>query len=271
MSSNNQLPNIVIAGFTGDRSGSMHSMEDAPSKGLFDWIIDQKKSVKDNSQVGKFFVSTFDDEQDIRINGENISETNVSLEQCKDWMLPRNMTKLYDSGIADLERLIQANEDYKRNMPRSLRGLDPKIIIVWACMTDGADNSSRHTMEDFKNKVKYAQDVHDIKCFFLGANQDAIMTGQKYGFSPDNSLTFGSSPDYASAAFRSASQAMRQVSSGQNDEGFTDSMRNLSAPSHTTNNILPIPIHRSLRQPAISGYNSPPSLQRSTICLSTGS
>ena len=30
-----------------------------------------------------------------------------------------------------------------------------------------------------------------MKCFFLAANQDAVMTGSRYGFSPDYSLTFG--------------------------------------------------------------------------------
>jgi len=228
--SKTQTPNIVIAGFTGDRSGSMCSMNNAPSDGLFSWINDQKKSIKDNSQVGKLFVSTFDDEHDIRIDGENITDVNVTLEQCREWMKPRSMTKLYDSAIDDLERLIQAKTDYEKNMPRSLKALDPKIVIVWACMTDGADNSSVHKMEDFKNKVKEAQDVHDIKCFFLGANQDAVMTGQEYGFKQDCSLTFGSTAPCAGNAMRSVGQVMRQASSGSQEVGFTQSMRVSSAP-----------------------------------------
>ena len=152
--SNQQIPNIVIAGFTGDRSGSMESMNSAPADGLFSWINDQKKSVEDNSQVGKFYVSTFDNEHEYRIDGDNISDTNVTIEQCKKWMTPRSTTKLYDSAISDLNRLIQAKQEYIQNMPRSLRGLDPKIVIVWACMTDGADNASEASMDDFKKKVK---------------------------------------------------------------------------------------------------------------------
>ena len=74
-------------------------------------------------------------------------------------------------------------------MPRSLRILIPKIVIVWACMTDGADNRLKHLWMILK-KVKEAQNVHDIKCFFLGANQDAVMTGQQYGFNARLSLTF---------------------------------------------------------------------------------
>ena len=225
-----QTPNIVIAGFTGDRSGSMCSMKNAPSDGLFAWINDQKKSVKDNSQVGKLFVSTFDDEHDVRIDGQNIADTNVTLEQCREWMEPRSMTKLYDSAIDDLNRLIQAKTEYEQNMPRILKALDPKIVTVWACMTDGDDNLSTYTMVDFKNKVKEAQDEHDIKCFFLGANQDAIMTGRQYGFQENCSLTFGSSERCAGNAMRSVTQVMRQASSGSQEVGFSESMRVSSAP-----------------------------------------
>lgn len=228
--SSNQIPNVVIAGFTGDRSGSMSSMGDAPTQGLHSWIVDQKKSVDENSQIGKMFVSTFDSVHAIRIDGENISDVNVTLEQCRDWMEPRSMTKLYDSAIADLDRLIQAKIDYERNMPRSLRILDPKIVIVWACMTDGADNESKATVEDFKNKVKEARNVHDAKCFFLGANQDAVMTGAQFGFSQDCSLTFGASGPAVASALRSVTQVMREASQGSQQIGFTPVMRQSSAP-----------------------------------------
>tara|TARA_Y100000591_G_scaffold271775_1_gene247042 strand:+ start:107 stop:1027 length:921 start_codon:yes stop_codon:yes gene_type:complete len=229
--SGNQIPNIIIAGFTGDRSGSMISMGHAPTEGLHSWIVDQKKSIEENSQIGKMFVSTFDSNHEIHIDGENISDVNVTIEQCREWMEPRSMTKLYDSAIADLNKLIQAKIDYERNMPRSLRILDPKIVIVWACMTDGADNESEATIEDFKNKVKEARDLHDAKCFFLGANQDAVMTGAQFGFSQDCSLTFGASGPAAANALRSVTQVMRNVSEGSQNIGFTQMMRQSSAPA----------------------------------------
>jgi len=234
MSTNSQIPNIVIAGFTGDRSGSMESMNGAPADGLFSWINDQKQSVEDNSQVGKFYVSTFDNKHEYRINGDNIKDTNVTIEQCNEWMTPRATTKLYDSAMADLDQLVQAKQEYIQNMPRSLRSIDPKIVIIWACMTDGADNESEASMDDFKKKVKEAQNVHDIKCFFLGANQDAIMTGQRYGFNAGQSLTFGADAACAASALRSVTQVMREASQGSNDIGFTQTMRQSSAPTVST-------------------------------------
>ena len=264
--SNQQIPNIVIAGFTGDRSGSMVSMNNAPADGLFSWINDQKQSVEENSQVGKFYVSTFDDEHEYRIDGDNISDTNVTIEQCKEWMTPRATTKLYDSAISDLNRLIQAKQEYIQNMPRSLRSLDPKIVIVWACMTDGADNASEASMLDFKKKVKEAQNVHDIKCFFLGANQDAVMTGQQYGFNARQSLTFGSDAACAASALRSVTQVMREASQGANDIGFSESMRQSSAPAPSTSfnygNSFQTP-QTNLRQPNFTPPLPIPNLRQS--------
>lgn len=260
--SNQQIPNIVIAGFTGDRSGSMESMNNAPADGLFSWINDQKQSVEENSQVGKFYVSTFDDEHEYRIDGDNISDTNVTIEQCKEWMTPRATTKLYDSAISDLNRLIQAKQEYIQNMPRSLRSLDPKIVIVWACMTDGADNASEASMDDFKKKVKEAQNVHDIKCFFLGANQDAVMTGQQYGFNPGQSLTFGSDAECAASALRSVTQVMREASQGADDIEFTPMMRQCSAPSGSFNFQHP---STNLRQPDVTFQHPSTNLRQGAV------
>lgn len=261
----NQIPNVVIAGFTGDRSGSMCSMGNAPSKGLYSWITDQKKSIEENSQTGKMFVSTFDSQHEIRIDGENISDVDVTMEKCRNWMDPRSMTKLYDSAIADLNKLIQAKKDYEKNMPRALRNLDPKIVIVWACMTDGADNESDATVEDFKNKVKEARDVHDVKCFFLGANQDAVMTGQRFGFSQDCSLTFGANDACAASALRSVTQVMREASQGAQEIGFTQVMRQSSAPaSFGSYDTFDTAMHTPIPSPQTTSPHipSPPMLQR---------
>lgn len=125
-------------------------------------------------------------------------------------------------------------------------------------MTDGADNSSVHKMEDFKNKVKEAQDVHDIKCFFLGANQDAVMTGQQYGFQQDCSLTFGATASCAGNAMKSVGQVMRQASTGSQEVGFTQSMRVSSAPPPAPQSI---PL-KSTQTPSFGRLNYYNSLMR---------
>ena len=247
-------PNIVIAGFTGDRSGSMESTKGSAGEGLYDWIESQKKSIQDNSQIGKCLVSTFDNVREIKINAEKFNDINVTKEMCTEWMEPRGMTKLYDSAIADIDALVQIKEDFIKNMPRSLKNINPKIVIVWACMTDGADNSSINSITDFKNKVEWAKTHHDMKCFFLAANQDAVMTGSQYGFSPDYSLTFGANYQQTQNAMRSVTQVMREASQNANTPGFTQMMRSISAPTNNVNVDLAQTLtpNTMLRQPSVS-------------------
>ena len=257
--STSRIPNIIIAGFTGDRSGSMSSLGNTPSDGLKNWIDEQKQSVKDNGQTGKMFVSCFDSEHTVRIDGVNIEKVNVTIDQCREWMRPNSMTRLYDSAISDINRLIQAKNDYEKNMPRSLRNLDPEILVIWACLTDGHDNESESTVEDFKNKVKEARSL-GIKCFFLGANQDAVMTGHNYGFNSNQCLTFGADPLRSANALRSVTQVMRECSAGATNIGFSESMRQSSAPAsfnhtlqeNTSNQPPPLPIRSALAPPRLN-------------------
>jgi len=260
--SSNKIPNIIIAGFTGDRSGSMSSLGNTPSNGLKNWIDEQKQSIKDNGQTGKMFVSCFDSNHIVRIDGENIEDVDVTIDECREWMRPDSMTRLYDSAISDIDRLVKAKQDYEKNMPRSLKNLDPEILVIWACLTDGHDNESESTVEDFRNKVKEARSL-GIKCFFLGANQDAVMTGDRYGFDTNQCLTFGAAPEQSANALRSVTQVMREASAGSSNIGFTQLMRETSAPASFNNYINQTPPQVSppfsmLRAPA----HAPPMIPR---------
>lgn len=245
------MAHIVFAGFTGDRSGSMTSMGESPSDGLFTWIKDQSDQASENSQTVKLFVSTFDTHNEIRYNNKSIDDIKVDDQlraDCKRWMLPRGMTKLYDSAIADLTRLMRAKDEFEANMAPMLREIDPKIVMVWACLTDGFDNSSISTVAMFRQKVEEAK-AAGVKCFFLAANQDAISTGEQYGFDASCSMTIGADRHTSANAMRCLSQVTQQVSQGVDDfQGFTSMMRQSSAPAapasfstQATNIAPPIP------------------------------
>ena len=259
------MAHIVFAGFTGDRSGSMTSMGDSPSEGLFNWIKDQVEGAEENSQTVKLFVSTFDTENEIHYNNTSIDEIKVNAQlknDCKSWMTPRGMTKLYDSAIGDLTRLMRAKEEFEANMAPMLRELDPKIVMIWACLTDGFDNSSMASVAQFRRKVEEAK-AAGVKCFFLAANQDAISTGAQYGFDASCSMTIGSDRRTSANALRCLSQVTREVSQGVDDDflGFTSMMRQSSAPAsfstRATNFAPPIPTVHAFPV-------SPPQIQRQT-------
>ena len=245
------MANIVFAGFTGDRSGSMASMGNSPADGLYNWIKDQSDQASENSQTVKLFVSTFDTENIVCFDNKSIDDIKVDDElkrNCELWMAPRGMTKLYDSAIADLTRLMRAKEEFEANMAPMLREIDPKIVMVWACLTDGFDNSSMSTVAMFRQKVEEAK-AAGVKCFFLAANQDAITTGQQYGFDASCSMTIGADRQTSANAMRCLSQVTQQVSQGVDDfQGFTSMMRQRSAPppptsfsTQATNFAPPIP------------------------------
>ena len=161
---------------------------------------------------------------------------------------------------------MQKAEQFKQNLPRNIRDLNPELSIVWACCTDGFDNSSMNTSEDLKNKVTWAREK-GVKCFFLAANQDAVTTGESYGFSPDQSLTYTASTQHAKMAFRSVSSNMRQASCGERYT-FTQLQRDSSqrTPSPPTPQNTPhLRPMQNIRSPprlrSMQNIRSPPRLR----------
>ena len=58
--SRDPVPQWFFAAFTGDRSGSMSSMEGASATGLYEWVQTMKESANENNQTGFISVTTFD-------------------------------------------------------------------------------------------------------------------------------------------------------------------------------------------------------------------
>lgn len=210
----NTVAPYVFAAFTGDRSGSMQGIYEVSATGLYEWATDLIESANDNNQQGRMFITCFDNKADKRLDNVDLKYVRITQKKCMEWMNPRGSTRLYDTAIEDLDNIIQKVEEFKKNLPRAVKMLNPEISIVWACCTDGYDNSSVNTREDFKKKVLWAREK-GVKCFFLAANQDAVTTGQSYGFSADTSMTYTADTEHSAMAFRSVSTNMKQASRGE--------------------------------------------------------
>lgn len=271
---NEVVPQFLIAGFTGDRSGSMHGIDEASAKGLYKWLEDTTENAVKNGQTGKIFVTTFDNKSEKVIEGEAIKDVHkkisnnvIDLHFCETAMEARGTTKLFDTGISDLDNIVIARNSLFDNLPPSLKRINPKIAMIWACCTDGFDNTSTHTRQEFREKVLWARSK-GVKCFFLAANQDAQAVGQEYGFNPDTSLTFGADVERVECAMRSVTQCMREASNGSTNYVFTQLMRTSSAPPPPTNTARNIIRQTAmLRQSAV--YSTPPSLLRQHHTSST--
>lgn len=284
---NEVVPQFLIAGFTGDRSGSMQDIDEASGKGLYKWLEDTTENAVKNGQTGKIFVTTFDDRSEKVIEGEAIADVHkkitnneLDLDFCTNVMKARGTTKLFDTAITDLDNIVVSRDILFDNLPPALKKINPKIAMIWACCTDGFDNESTHTRQEFREKVLWARSK-GVKCFFLAANQDAQTVGQEYGFNPDTSLTFGADVERVECAMRSVTQCMREASTGSTNYVFTQLMRQSSAPSNMTpfnsppdnNGLNMLRQAAMLRQPAFlppaglrqsAAFAPPPSLLRQT-------
>lgn len=157
-----------------DRSGSMSSMGTEVKNGFNTFLAEQQK-LPGNCLAT---IVKFDNKVEVVHHGVKLNDippaTNKTFE-------PRGMTALYD-GIGDAIEMVKQKISTLASKPSRV------MVMV---LTDGEENTSqRHshaevmkTIRDCENKLKWT-------FTFIGANQDAIATGTKMGFSAQNCLTY---------------------------------------------------------------------------------
>lgn len=189
-----------------DRSGSMDSIRDDMLGGLRALLEEQRKL------PGFITVDLvqFDDTIDTvyqMVDPENIT---ISLE-------PRGRTALHDAiglGVNGFSQRIDALPDHAQ----------PKAIQV-VVVTDGLENASNeYTAKQVKELVTAKQEDPRWDFMFLGANQDAVLSGENLGFQRDSSMTFAAQ----GAPVRNVSQAASRYISDRRSgtrRGFTTDER----------------------------------------------
>ena len=256
-------PLAVFCGLTVDRSGSMSNIHSTAAEGVFKCIEDQIKGAQENGQIGHLFLTTFDNHINKIHDNTNFKDLDIKMEDVLTWMKPRGCTRLYDAAIQDLDNIMTAVEEYKENLSPEVKKLNPTISTVWVCCTDGFDNDSNRTCEDFRKKVKAAKKA-GVQCIFIAANQDAVLTGQQFGFDRGSAMTFGANNVGAAQAFRSVSENLRQATSSGLSVSFTQTQRlsslgtsqdnYLTPDSGDVNSVIPGPptLHRNRNFPPLS-------------------
>ena len=221
-------PNVPIymdAGFIGDRSGSMQSMGDAPQKGVRDFLEKHKELYEENGGEIHVTIVTFDDVETVSYSDDISNLTENDINKCEKDMMPRNLTKLYDTVIDAIES------------QKSRKSSNPEQKMVLSLFTDGDDNASKRSAKMMSDAITEHRESGVI-CQFLAANQDAILTGSRYGFSKDNSIQVTSDPKYAAQAFQACTASvLRSVTTGE--VGFTPLERIGSANDSDRNQLLP--------------------------------
>ena len=257
------IPPIVIAGFCGDRSGSMHSMNGAPASGLYDWVVSQSITAVNNGQTGRIFVTTFDGKIYKNMKGVHADKVEISAKDCREWMDPNGCTKLYDTAVQMIGDLRKAAS--LQDFAPEVRALNPRVVVLFALLTDGLDNTSHACNAKTLNaEIRLARKDGWI-CDFLAANQDAVATGAQYGFEQDHSLTFGAGFQGASSAMESLRVNSSRAASSGHGYGYTALQRACSAPA---DNHQHQPTQRPLPGSGYGGATKgqgPPSLRQSYL------
>lgn len=155
-----------------DRSGSMSSIREDMLGGIHELL--QRQAQEEGFMTVD--VLDFDDELNVQAIQVAPADLKVTLE-------PRGGTALYDAIGSGLNAFTQNMSQ----LPEHAQPAHVQVVVV----TDGMENSSReYNVTTVRNLVKQ-KTAAGWDFVFLGANQDAVLTGASLGFEQESSLTFG--------------------------------------------------------------------------------
>jgi hypothetical protein len=150
-----------------DRSGSMSAIRDGTINGINGFIEEQRGVPGD----GFWTLVQFDHEYEVVYS--QISQEQVRLLK-RETFQPRGNTALIDAVCRTIHETIAR-----------LAGLPDEEYpsgVMFVIMTDGLENASRtFRREDLKKLIERQENEFNWQFVFLGANQDAIAEGAKYG------------------------------------------------------------------------------------------
>ena len=222
-------PTATFTHIITDRSGSMSSMNGLQIP-MNKKLLDETKELAKKTETPTFVTfTTFDDEVEHLTSNKNILDYDVpSEQQLRSSLAPRGTTRFIDTVLEAIEDIENKHEEYKKSLPRKVRALDPRIVRLINCTTDGMDNCSDHYREDLHDAMSKFR-KNGGEALLLAANMDAERIGKDYGFNSDISLTVhASDPDAIEFAFSSLRAQSQRVASGGNAVPFTSVERQTS-------------------------------------------
>lgn len=199
----------TIVNFILDKSGSMASIEKDVIGGFNSYIKELKEGK--NSKDILFTLTLFD----------TVSiDTPYLLTPIKDVQplnsktyRPNGGTPLYDAAVETIENIADRVDEMKGR----------KAVVV-TIMTDGEENSSvKHDQDCLKDLIEKLEKRGNWTFTFMGANQDAWNTANKFGIAAGNTMSWEASSLGSTNALRSLAQntVMYAMSAGGGGAGGT--------------------------------------------------
>lgn len=188
-----------------DRSGSMSSIKKDMEGGLKSLIEKQA------AEPGECLVSVyqFDDRY------EPVFEVVNAKKAPQITLTPRGSTALRDA----LGKTINAVGE---RLAKTLESDRPGLVIL-AVITDGFENASKEfTQPQVADLVKHQREKYGWQFVFLGAEQDAVLSGGNYGVAAGASMTYTKGARAVGATYGLLSSKIVMMRSDVNQFGKLD-------------------------------------------------
>lgn len=155
--------------FVLDESGSMEVMGDEPWQSINNFIKEQKN-------VGKFNFTLICFNDNVRFIYKNLESDKIINLKSNDYT-PAGMTSLNDA--------IGQGITYQKSQT-----LENVIFVI---LTDGLENSSKEfSKTKVREMIQEMENIHKWKFVYLGANQDAFLSGKNIGISTSKTFKYNS-------------------------------------------------------------------------------
>ena len=219
--------NLTLIAMVLDRSGSMSTVRDETISGVNTFLKEQREIPGDCM----LHMVQFDDKYEVVHNFKNLKEVK-DLNQ--ETYIPRGWTALHDA----IGRTI---DDVGRKLAETPEEFRPSKV-VFVVQTDGHENASHdYAASKIKSMIEHQTQKYSWQFVFMGANQDAVLSGSYLGFAPSLSLTYthnaaGTSSSYGSASVNIGSY---RIGASNSVKAFSDDQRNAAVGGNTTATATP--------------------------------
>ncbi len=169
-------PNLTLLGVVLDRSGSMAATRSATVSG-FNELMDAQRKGPGEAVV---YLSLFNHVTEVV---HRVAPIGIVPRLTFNEYVPHGNTALLDAigrTIADIGHHLAHTPEHDR----------PGKVII-AIMTDGEENcSTLYGREQIKSMIEHQRTTYAWDFLFMGANQDAILTGAELGMQRGHTITY---------------------------------------------------------------------------------
>lgn len=216
------LPAAFDVTFVVDRSGSMHCVGNAMREGVSELLQKHAKTATQNPST-KYHIRlvSFDDRATVLYDGDakallaEDGELNTDhLSKIYAGLVPRGRTRLIDTLIDEIKAQRERTVKWLSELPNAVRMLEPHQSLVFAALTDGMNNVGGD-IHELIELMDVHQATQKASCQFIAANQDAIVTGTRFGFPASLCLQMDADPEHARAAMTCITDSALRTFTGE--------------------------------------------------------